>query len=119
MDYKKKAIDCVKDTVLPIQRAQFEECGCDLDEQYKKYGNTEMLIARIIEPGHIYEIGYPECVCDEVLSGEVTEASHCECSRNSILYILKDLLPDKDIQVETIHTVLGGAEDCRFKVTIN
>ena len=41
LDYKKKAIDCVKDTVLPIQRAQFEECGCSLDEQYKKYGNTE------------------------------------------------------------------------------
>ena len=38
LDYKKKAIDCVKDTVLPIQRAQFEECGCSLDEQYKKYG---------------------------------------------------------------------------------
>lgn len=50
MDYKKKAIDCVKDTVLPIQRGQFEECGCSLDEQYKKYGNTEMLIARIIDP---------------------------------------------------------------------
>lgn len=118
MDYKKKAIDCVKDTVLPIQRAQFEECGCDLDEQYKKYGNTEMLIAKIIEPGHIYEIGYPKCVCDEVLSGKVTDVSHCECSRNSVLYILQDLLPDKDIQVEIIHTVLGGAEDCRFKVTV-
>ena len=57
MDYKKKAIDCVKDTVLPIQRGQFEECGCSLDEQYKKYGNTEMLIARIIDPGHIYAQG--------------------------------------------------------------
>lgn len=119
MDYKKKAIDCVKDTVLPIQRGQFEECGCSLDEQYKKYGNTEMLIARIIDPGHIYEIGYPKCVCDEVLSGKVTEVSHCECSRNSILYILQDLLPDKDIQVEIIHTVLGGADDCRFKVTVS
>jgi len=119
LDYKKKAIDCVKDTVLPIQRAQFEECGCSLDEQYKKYGNTEMLIARVIEPGHIYEIGYPKCVCDEVLSGKVTEVSHCECSRNSVLYILQDLMPDKDIQVEIIHTVLGGADDCRFKVTVS
>ena len=95
MDYKKKAIDCVKDTVLPIQRAQFEECGCS------------------------YEIGYPKCVCDEVLSGKVTDVSHCECSRNSVLYILQDLMPDKDIQVEIIHTVLGGADDCRFKVTVS
>ena len=36
MDYMKKAIHCVKDTVLPVQRMQFEECGCDLDSQYKK-----------------------------------------------------------------------------------
>ena len=55
MDYRQKAINCVKITVLPIQQEQFKECGCSLDEQYKKYGNTEALIAKIIEPGHIYK----------------------------------------------------------------
>lgn len=35
IDYKNKAINCVKDTVLPLQKGQFEECGCSLDEQYK------------------------------------------------------------------------------------
>ena len=48
MDYREKAIKCVQNTVLPIQRAQFEECGRSLDEQYRKYGNTEYLIANII-----------------------------------------------------------------------
>ena len=119
MNYKEKAIRCVKDTVLPIHRAQFEECGYDLDEQYKKYGNTETFFAKIVEPGHIYEVGYPKCVCPDVLSGKETSASHCECSRNSVLYILQSLLPEKDIQIEIIHTVLGGADNCRFKVTIN
>ncbi len=114
----KKAIECVKDTVLPIQRVQFEECGCDLDSQYKKYGNTDAFIAKIIEPNHIYEMGYPKCVCEEVLSGKVTDISHCECSRNSILYILQNLLPEKDIEVEIIHTVLGGADNCLFRVVI-
>lgn len=118
MDYRKKAIDCVKDTVLPIQRIQFEECGCDLDEQYLKYGNTDMFFARIIEPGHVYEVGYPRCVCRDVLSRKTMNPSHCECSRNSILYILQNLLPEKDIEVETIHTVLSGADNCRFKVTV-
>ena len=118
MNYREKAIKCVKNTVLPIQRAQFEECGCNLDAQYKKYGNTEAFFARIIEPGHIYEVGYPKCVCGEVLSGQATDVSHCECSRNSILYVLQNLLPETNIQVETIHTVLGGADNCRFKVTV-
>jgi hypothetical protein len=118
MDYRSKAIECVKNTVLPIQRAQFDECGHSLDEQYKKYGNTEFFYGKVIKPGHIYEVGYPKCVCEEVLSGKVTNVSHCECSRNSILYILQNLLPKNDIQVEIIHTVLGGADNCRFKVTV-
>lgn len=76
MNYRDKAIHCVKDTILPMQREQFEECGRCLDEQYKRYGNTEWLSAKTIEEGHIYEIGYPACVCPEVASGKVKDASH-------------------------------------------
>ena len=118
MNYRDKAIHCVKDTILPMQREQLEECGRCLDEQYKRYGNTEWLSAKTIEEGHIYEIGYPACVCPEVASGKVKDASHCECSRQSVLYIIGNLLPDKNISVEIIETVLGGAEKCRFKVTV-
>ena len=118
MDYKKKAINCVKDTVLPIHMNQFKECGFSLDEQYRKYGNTEFLNAKVIEPGHVYEIGYPECVCSEVLSGKTSDPSHCECSRESVLFILSELMPEKTIIVETIETVLGGASTCRFLVTV-
>lgn len=99
-------------------KKQFEECGRCLDEQYKRYGNTEWLSAKTIEEGHVYEIGYPACVCPDVASGNVKDVSHCECSRQSILYIIGNLLPDKNINVEIIETVLGGAEKCRFKVTV-
>lgn len=118
MDYKSKAIACVKDTVLPMQRGQFEACGRCLDEQYRRFGNTEFLTAKILEPGSVYEIGYPACVCPEVLSGQATDPAHCECSRQSILYILGELVPDKTIDVEVIETVLGGAPTCRFKATV-
>ena len=59
MNYRDKAICCVKDTVLPMQRAQFEECGRCLDKQYKRYGNTPWLQAKTIDEGRVYEIGYP------------------------------------------------------------
>lgn len=101
-----------------MQRKQFEECGCCLDEQYKRYGNTEWLFANIIEEGHVYEIWYPACVCPEVKSGQIKDVTHCECSRQSILYIIGNLFPEKNIKVEIIETVLGGAEKCRFKVTV-
>lgn len=66
----------------------------------------------------MYEIGYPRCVCPDVLNGSVTDATHCECSRQSVLYILENLLPEKKIQVEILETVLSGGERCCFRVTV-
>lgn len=117
MDYRTKAINCVKDTVLPIQMQWFRECNCDLDTYCQKYGETEFSFAKVIEKGHIYEMGYPKCVCPEALEGG-KEASFCECSRQSMIYVLENMMPKKRIDVEIIETVLSGAEKCRFKVTI-
>ena len=117
-DYREKAVQCVKDTVLPLQRKMFQECGGDLDAQYQKYGTSDGFFANIIQPGRIYEMGYPKCVCPEVLSGAVWDPAHCECSRQSILYILENLLPEKQITVETLETVLTGGSRCRFRVTV-
>lgn len=118
MDYREKAINCVKDTVLPIQMQQFQECGGSLDAQYEKYGDTDVFFGKIIEPGSVYEIGYPRCVCPEVLNGTIKDATHCECSRQSVLYILEQLLPEQSITVKTVETVLSGGERCRFRVTV-
>lgn len=72
---------------------------------------------RYIEKGHIYEMGYPKCVCPEALTGG-QETSFCECSRQSKIYVLENMLPGKHIEVELIETVLSGANKCRFKVII-
>lgn len=116
--YRPCAVACVRDTVLPVMRRQFEECGCDLDKQYTRYGRSEFFFADIIEPHHIYEMGYPRCFCPVVEAQLCTSPSHCECSRQSILYILSALLPDKQIEVEPMHTVLSGGHECRFRVTV-
>ena len=68
--------------------------------------------------GVCYEVGYPKCVCPEVLRGETADAAHCECSRQSVLYILEQLLPERHITVRTVETVLGGGTCCRFAVTV-
>lgn len=116
--YRQCAINCVKDTVLKEQQQQFKECHYDLDLQYTKYGTSEFFFAKVIQKGHIYEIGYPRCVCHLVNSGFVHTSAHCECSRQSIIYVLHNLMPNKNIQVKTIETVLSGANKCRFRVII-
>lgn len=112
------AVNCVKDTVMKEMRRQFEECGGSLDAQYRKYGDTEYFFARVIEPGRVYEIGYPRCFCPMVSSGFAKAAVHCECSRQSIFCVLNNLLQDGKIEVETLGTVLSGAKECTFRVTV-
>lgn len=142
--YRPCATKCVKGMALPELRRQFEECGQNIDAQFTKYGRSPFFFADIIEPGHVYEIGYPQCVCNHkaegraffeaLQSGKDTRTvkplrhddceylrlreGECECSRQSILYVMHDLLPDKEIEVEMMHTFIGGASECRFKVTV-
>lgn len=117
MDYKTKAINCLKDTAVPVQMQLFKECNYDMDTYCQKYGETEFFFAKVIEKGHVYEMGYPRCVCPEAMAGE-KEASFCECSRQGVIYVLENMMPEKSINVEIIETVLSGAEKCRFRVTI-
>ena len=63
-------------------------------------------------------MGYPKCVCPEVLEGTATNAAHCACSRQSVLYILEQLLPAQRITVETVEAVLSGGSCCRFLITV-
>lgn len=112
------ALSCVQNFVLKEQQRQFAECNGDLDLQYTKYGRSDYFFADIIERGHVYELGYPRCLCPMVESGLASSPVHCECSRQSILYVLQTLLPEKTIRVEKLHTVLGGAGECRFRATV-
>lgn len=118
MEYKNKAINCLKNTALPLQMQWFRDSGCNMDEYCQKYGDTEFFFAKVIEEGHIYEMGYPKCVCPEALSGKKKDASFCECSRQGFIYILENMMPEKHIEVQKIETVLSGAKRCRFKVVI-
>lgn len=120
MLYRPCAENCVKKFVLDMQKQQFEECGKSLDAQYEKYGRSPYFFADIIEKGHVYEIGYPvtSCLCPMVMSKIAASKSHCECSRQSMLCVLKTLLPEKKITVELMHSVLTGAKECRFHVTV-
>ena len=116
--YRPSAENCVKDVVLTELRRQFEECGCDLDRQYAKYNRSEYFFADIVEPGRVYEIGYPRCLCPQVDAGFVKAPTHCECSRQSILFVYRELIPDRTVRVETLRTVLVGDSECRFRVTV-
>lgn len=118
-EYYEQAVQCVKEWVLPAQRRAFEQCNKDLDQFYSNVANSDMYFGKVVEPGRVYELGYPKCTCHLVKEGKSNAPEHCECSRQSIIYILKELLPDKQIQVEIMETVLRGSNQCRFRIYVD
>ena len=117
--YYDQAVACVKDSVLPVQLGLYQSCDGNLDRVYGEAMNGNGYFGKVIKPGHIYELGYETCTCQKVLSGKVTDPEQCECSRQSILFILSRLEPDSKFEVEILETVLRGAEHCRFRITKN
>ncbi len=118
-NYYDQAVACVEDRVLSAQIRLYQSCNGDLDKVYGDAINGNGYFGKVIEPGHIYELGYEKCTCQKVLSGAVADPEHCECSRQSILYILSCLEPDSLFEVKILETVLRGAEHCRFRITKN
>ncbi len=117
--YYEQAVACVKDAVLPAQTRLYASCGGDFDRIYGEAMNGNGYFGKVIEAGRVYELGYEKCTCPKVLSGEVADPEQCECSRQSILYILGCLEPNSSFEVDVLETVLRGAEHCRFRITKN
>ena len=98
MGYRKEAIDCVKDHVLPLHKQIYDKYDGDFDRIYSEGYNSKSYQGRVIEPGKVYELSYQEC------------------SRQSILFILSQLEPNSRFDVRIENTILRGGERCTFRI---
>ena len=98
--YYDQAVACVKDYVLPAQIKLYQFCDGNLDRVYGEAMNGDGYFGKVIESGLAYELGYEKCTCLKVLSGKVNDPEQCECSRQSILYILSCLEPDSKVNMK-------------------
>ena len=117
MCYREEAIDCVKDHVLQIHKQIYAKYNGDFDRIYTEGYNSKSYMGRVIEPGKIYELSYLECTCPKVKCGLRNHPQQCECSRQSILYILSQLEPDSHFEVRIENTILRGSDRCTFRIT--
>ena len=111
MRFREEAIECVKDHVLQIHKQIYAKYNGDFDRIYTEGYNNKSYTGRVIEPGKIYELSYLECTCPKVKCGLRNHPQQCECSRQSILYILSQL----DVRIE--NTILRGSDRCTFRIT--
>ena len=117
MCYREEAIECVKDHVLQIHKQIYAKYNGDFDRIYTEGYNSKSYTGRVIEPGKVYELSYLECSCPKVKCGLRNHPQQCECSRQSILYILSQLEPGSHFEVRIENTILRGSDRCTFQIT--
>lgn len=96
----------------------FLSSGKDLDTFFILLNEQEGLVGKVIKTGKVYEVTYPKCYCDLYVEGYVRSDAICECSRQSILFVMDTLVPGIGVEVEKLATVLGGDSECRFRITV-
>ena len=116
VNYRQKAIECVKDSVLPIHEQIYQNCNGDFYRIFTEEYNTGAYMGKVIESGNVYELSYLKCTCPMVQQGLIKNPEHCECSRQSILYILSQLEPDSHFEVRIENTILRGSDRCTFRI---
>ena len=116
MRYREEAIECVKDNVLQLHKQIYAKYNGDFDRIYTEGYNSKSYTGRVIESGKIYELSYLECTCPKVKCGQRKNPQQCECSRQSILYILSQLEPNSRFEVHIENTILRGSDRCTFRI---
>lgn len=109
---------CAETGIIKLYKDIYDKSCSNMDGFFLKFDDMKYIGGRIISPGKTYEITFPECYCDLYTKGYVQTDTICECSRQSILYVLKTLNPELEYDVEKISTVINGDDECCFRVTI-
>ena len=117
VNYQEEAIECVKDSVLPMHKRIYDKYRGDFDRIYNEAYNNNSYTGKVIVSEKVYELSYLGCSCPKVKCGMSNCPEQCECSRLSILYILSQLESNSKFDVQIVNTILRGSNRCTFLIT--
>ena len=102
-----------------IYRKLFDECEGDLDRFFTRLHEIDNVDGRVIETGRVYELIFKKCECPVHTEAKVKSPRLCICSKESMVCVFRDLVPDREFELEQISTILAGAEMCRHRITFS
>lgn len=94
------------------------DTGGTPDAFFAALNQVEGVGAELLEPDRAYRLMFRNCTCALRNCGYVSSPGLCRCSRASILLALEVLWPDRSAAVEAEETILGGADQCSFHITL-
>ncbi len=110
------AENCLQMGMLDFYRGVLERSGGDIDVFFQALGEMGGLDTEIVRPGKEFWLIFHQCTCSLHTQGYINSSLLCECSRQSVLHILRELWPDRRFAVDPEGTILNGAQDCRFHI---
>lgn len=88
----------------------------DLDAFFELLGEAPGVSTEKAEGEGAWAMSYDSCTCPLVASGIVQDPALCECSRQSVLFVLGRLFPGTEFHVSLEKSVLCGSRQCMFRI---
>ena len=110
------AENCLQMGMLDFYRGVHERTGGEIDAFVQALGEMGGLGTEIVRPGKEFWLIFNQCTCSLHNQGYINSYLLCECSRQSVLHILRELWPERSFIVDPEGTILNGAQDCRFHI---
>ena len=110
------AKNCLEMGMMDFYRRVCDEAGGDIDAFFRALGETNGMDTEIVRPGQEFWLVFHQCTCALHTQGYINSSLLCECSRQSVLHILRELWPDRTFEVDCVDTILNGARDCHFHI---
>lgn len=90
----------------------------DLDRFFVKIDELDDVRGEIVCAGREYNLCFEACSCALHRAGCVNTPMLCECSRQSVLYVMSELWPDRKFGVEVRASILRGADECVLNIRV-
>ena len=117
--FSKCAYKCACDALKYLYRDLFEECEGNLDKFFSRVEEKKNVKGRIIESGKIYELIFTSCDCPIYTEAGIKSNRLCECSRQSMICVFKELIPNRIFHIESVKSILSGDEVCCHRIIID
>ena len=111
------AENCLQMGMLDFYRGVYERCGGEINDFFQALGELGGLETEIVRRDREFWLIFHQCTCSLHTQGYINSSLLCECSRQSVRHILRELWPDRVFDIDPEGTILNGAPDCRFHIT--
>ena len=108
--------NCVQCGTLQVYKDLFEQAAGDLDRFFAIADEQPGVRCETVEKDAVYNLYFLECTCELHKRGYVSTPRLCECSRQSIIYVLQSLWKDRTFQVTICESILRGSQHCKMRI---